>query len=199
MKKLSKAKFVLTSVIVGSLFCFAIAGCAPEAKSQSDASGEEEVASVWTADMDCGVCHEDKQATTEDASLTACTHATQAQATCITCHTDEAALSKAHAAATASGPMPTKLKDTTVDMATCQSAGCHDQSGDAFKALTANAAPLVDVEGTSVNPHDVLEKTEGHSDITCMDCHYEHKADPNADVLCSSCHHMGVYTCNTCH
>ena len=156
-------------------------------------------ASMWSMDIDCGVCHQDKQASTEDSSLRACTHATQAGATCITCHSDESTLSTVHQDATAEGPMPKKLKKTTVDAQTCQASGCHDMSADEFKALTADVTELVDSNGTMVNPHEVMGLTAGHADIKCSDCHSEHKADAGAATTCISCHHAGVYECNTCH
>ncbi len=203
MKKINTLKAIITGAVCSGLLCFAVAGCAPETKTQEDAQAEKQeeqaVESFWSIDMECGTCHADKKATTEDASLTACTHATQAQATCITCHDDEAALSEVHVGATASGPMPVKLKATTVEKETCQSAGCHDQSAEEFSALTLHIDTLVDVDGTTANPHDVMTLTAGHKDITCLDCHSEHAQDYDEAMVCVSCHHMGKYECNTCH
>ena len=202
MKKVNKAKAILTAAISAGLLCFAIAGCAPEPTTQENAAGEdkqEEAVSFWSIDMECGTCHSDKQATTEDTACTAYVHATEAGATCITCHNDEAALTEVHVDATASDPMPTKLKATTVEVATCQSAGCHDMAADEFSALTAHVDTLVDVQGTKANPHDVMTLTAGHQDIVCSDCHSEHGAKLDEAMVCVSCHHMGTYECNTCH
>lgn len=203
MKKINKLKAVITGAVVTGLVCFAVVGCAPETKSQDEANADkqeqEQIQSFWSIDMECGTCHADKKATTEDASLTACTHVTEAQTTCITCHDDEAALSEVHVGATASGPMPTKLKKTTVEVETCQSAGCHDLPAADFQALTAHVDTLVDVEGTKANPHEVMTLTPGHVDITCLDCHSEHGEDYDEAMTCVSCHHMGKYECNTCH
>lgn len=191
------------------LVCFSCAP-APSAPASSDEPKGADTAaedapttpadaSMWSMDIDCGVCHQDKQASTEDSSLRACTHATQAGATCITCHSDESTLSTVHQDATAEGPMPKKLKKTTVDAQTCQASGCHDMSADEFKALTADVTELVDSNGTMVNPHEVMGLTAGHADIKCSDCHSEHKVDAGAATTCISCHHAGVYECNTCH
>ena len=95
--------------------------------------------------------------------------------------------------------MPKKLKKTSVEAETCQAAGCHDLSKDEMLALTADVTELTDSEGTMVNPHDVIGKTEGHADILCSDCHNMHKAKTNPADTCVSCHHAGVYECNTCH
>lgn len=203
MKKVNKAKAILATAITAGLVCFAIVGCAPKAEPQEQGEPEKQeeqaVESFWTIDMECGTCHSDKKASTEDSACIAYAHATEAQATCITCHNDEAALSEVHVGATATGPMPTKLKSTTVEVATCQSAGCHDQSAADFSALTAHINTLVDVNGTKANPHDVMTLTGGHKDIVCSDCHSEHGAKLDEAMVCVSCHHMGTYECNTCH
>lgn len=169
-------------------------GAAPTAPADASAGS-----GMWSMDIDCGMCHETQQASTQDSSLRACIHATQAATTCVSCHTDESTLATVHQNATAEGPMPKKLKKTTVDAQACQASGCHDVSADEFKALTADVTDLVDSNGTMVNPHEVMGLTEGHADILCSDCHSEHKPDAGAANTCVSCHHAGVYECNTCH
>lgn len=150
-------------------------------------------------DVDCGMCHADQQASMEDEALSACTHVQQAQATCTTCHVDEATLSGVHEGATADSTKPKKLKKSDVTPATCQAAGCHDESPEEHVALTAGVTELTDSNGTMVNPHEVMGLTEGHADIVCADCHAMHSAGSTAAETCVSCHHAGVYECNTCH
>ncbi|MBQ3106761.1 MAG: cytochrome c3 family protein, partial [Eggerthellaceae bacterium] len=139
-------------------------------------------------DMACDGCHKDHSSV----------HAAQS-VECASCHTDEAGLATVHADATVDGPKPTKLKSTTVEVATCQSAGCHDQAEADFFALTAHIDTLVDVQGTKANPHEVMTLTAGHKDIVCADCHSEHGPELDEAMVCVSCHHMGTYECNTCH
>lgn len=207
----TKALIVLATAAL-CLVCFSCAP-APGSASGDSAKGQGETpdsastvaadasseAGVWSMGVDCGTCHQDKQASTEDSALRACTHATKAATTCVTCHSDESGLAAVHQNATADGPMPKKLKKTTVDAQTCQAAGCHDMGTEEFQALTVGVTELVDSKGTMVNPHEVMGLTAGHADIQCSDCHSEHKADAGAANTCISCHHAGVYECNTCH
>lgn len=201
--------WIVTATAALCLVCFS---CAPTPGATSGGDGgadqkggadnapvETVDAGVWSMDVDCGTCHQDKKASTEDSALRACTHATQAGATCITCHSDESGLATVHQKATAEGPMPKKLKKTTVEAQTCQASGCHEMGAEEFKALTADITELVDSNGTMVNPHEVMGLTAGHADIMCSDCHSEHKPDAGAANTCISCHHAGVYECNTCH
>ena len=135
-------------------------------------------------DVDCGMCHADQQASMEDEALSACTHVQQAQATCTTCHVDEATLSGVHEGATADSTKPKKLKKSDVTPATCQAAGCHDESPEEHVALTAGVTELTDSNGTMVNPHEVMGLTEGHADIVCADCHAMHSAGSTAAETC---------------
>lgn len=181
-----------------------VAGCAPQQgvaeKPSAQRPGAENVVQVaWTPDMDCATCHTDEDATMGDAAMGACIHVQKTQATCVTCHADESGLSKVHEDATATDKMPKKLKATSVDAETCQAAGCHDLSKDEMLALTADVVDLTDSQGTQVNPHDVMGRTEGHAEILCSDCHNMHTSEVKAADTCVACHHQGVYECNTCH
>ena len=187
---IGSAKRWIVAVAAVATVCFALAGCAPKA------AGDE---STWSMDVDCGMCHADQQASMEDEALSACTHVQQAQATCTTCHVDEATLSGVHEGATADSTKPKKLKKSDVTPVTCQAAGCHDESPEEHVALTAGVTELTDSNGTMVNPHEVMGLTEGHADIVCADCHAMHSAGSTAAETCVSCHHAGVYECNTCH
>lgn len=185
-------------------FAGAALGCSPQGPSQESAGdrgqNQESAAQVvWSPDMDCTTCHTEEAATMEDGSMGAYVHVQEAQTECSTCHVDSATLSEVHQDATATDAMPKKLKESSVEPATCQAAGCHDVSADDMLALTADVTELTDSQGTQVNPHEVMGLTAGHADILCSDCHSMHKAKANAADTCVSCHHAGVYECNTCH
>ncbi|MEG0503212.1 MAG: cytochrome c3 family protein [Raoultibacter sp.] len=194
-----KAVCVLSAVLLVGL----VVGCSPQqgtdAKPQQDTGSSDPIKVTWSADTDCATCHSTEDASMTNAAMGAAMHAKDAQATCMTCHTDEKKLATAHEGKTASDPSPKKLKKTTVDVATCQSAGCHDLSKEEMLALTASDTQLIDTNGTHVNPHDVIGKTEGHADITCSNCHNMHTESTNPADSCITCHHSGVYECGTCH
>ena len=198
MKKrhISSSLIVITVVLLMSLCAF---GCAPKTSSDSSSHSQEPVqqTTAWSIDMDCTVCHTAQAAATTADDTVAGIHVMHEGATCASCHADEAALKQVHANATADRVMPTQLKST---MVSCQSSGCHDLSKDEMLALTADVTELTDIEGTMVNPHDVIGLTPGHSEITCNSCHVMHDGtEVLAAETCVSCHHAGVYTCNTCH
>ena len=194
MKSASKNKRVMLAAVMAGVLCFAIAGCAPKAATPSDdasdsaESDEPSFTITWSPTMDCATCHVDHTSVHEAQAVE-----------CVSCHVDETGLSAAHENATVDGPMPTKLKKTTVEVSTCQSAGCHDDAEADFFALTAHVETLVDVQGTKANPHEVMTLTAGHADIVCADCHSEHGPELDEAMVCVSCHHMGTYECNTCH
>ncbi len=207
---MSKAFHKHKGLIVTAFACTlvlgaACAGCAPKTAAPADnggndAAAQEEVSITWSPTMDCAVCHETQNATMTDGVHDASVHLTESpEITCVSCHTDEAGLSKAHEGKSATDTMPKELKKTKIDPAGCQASGCHDLSSDEMLALTADYTALVDSKGTMVNPHDVLNKTEGHSELDCSSCHSMHGEEIAAEVTCVSCHHSGVYECNTCH
>ena len=198
----SQQKRLCAAIAISAVICLAVVGCSPQASSSSSASGSASSsanASVkWSIDMECAGCHSDQKASTTNTTTQASVHAANG-AECISCHNDIAALTTVHQNGDMTGPMPTKLKQTTVSAESCQTSGCHDMSSDDFKALTASNNDLVDTNGTHVNPHDVIGLTPGHDDITCASCHSEHVASASAAQTCVACHHTGVYECNTCH
>ena len=191
---------VLALTVVLTVFC--IAGCSPQQNDKTpaqDGAKTEDVQVDWSLSTDCVTCHVAEKATMVEGASGAHAHVQQAQATCATCHVDEAKLAKAHEGKTATDPMPKKLKTTTVDTETCQSSGCHDLTEDEMLALTAGNTGLIDSKGTQVSPHNVIGLTSGHADITCSSCHNMHDEKMDAAALCVTCHHAGVYECNTCH
>lgn len=194
-----KGVCVLSAVLLVGL----VAGCSPQqgtdAKPQQDTGSSDPIQVAWSADMDCSTCHSTQEATMTNDAMGAAMHVNEAQTSCMTCHTDEKKLATAHEGKTASDPSPKKLKTTSVDIATCQSSGCHDLNTEEMLALTANDTQLIDSKGTQANPHDVIGKTEGHADITCSNCHNMHKEATNPADSCVTCHHTGVYECGTCH
>ena len=177
-----------------------LCGCAPSTASPSTETGAPEASAeawAWSAESDCGTCHEAENESLHNASLDAGAHA---DLPCATCHTDSAALANAHEEATAGAKMPTKLKETAVDQAVCQTSGCHSESLKGLAAKTADSTVLTDSEGTVVNPHEVPTLTDSHieASLSCVACHPMHQ-EQDAAQKCGSCHHMDVYECNTCH
>lgn len=193
---------VVVSLIVGAM-ALAV-GCAPQQSSPGDgekkAGSDNATQATWSMSGDCMTCHttEGKEMTNGDSG--ACLHAKESQLTCVSCHTDEKGLAKAHEKATATDTMPKRLNETTISVDTCKNAQCHNVSQEEYLALTAGSM-LTDEKGTTVDPHEVIGRTPGHEDITCVSCHTMHTDDRKADSkgLCSSCHHTNVYECNTCH
>ena len=205
MKPIKRLRKSLAALAVVAAIIIA-AGCSPQGGEPKATEGPDpaeqtaaaEPASDWSLATDCATCHSAEAATTTEASLGAGVHATTAGTDCATCHNDEAALATVHQGADGRGAMPKKLRKTPVDAQTCLAAGCHDLSAEELGALTADITDLTDSKGTTVNPHEVMGLTAGHSDIACSDCHGMHRETVAADT-CVGCHHAGVYECNTCH
>jgi hypothetical protein len=151
----------------------------------------------WKQDSRCITCHATEVASTSDKECLAALHTEQ---TCKDCHTEAAALKKAHndlIAALRAEP-PKGLKDTEVTNESCATSTCHDMG--AITPLTVNA--ITDKVGTQFNPHD-LAVNEGHQSIVCADCHAMHvsgEAVATATETCESCHHDEPFvSCYTCH
>lgn len=172
-------------------------------KSSKDSSDKESTTkaagSTWSLDQDCAVCHTVEGDSLENDAFAACTHVKEAEVTCGTCHTDEAALADVHDKAKATAKPPKKLKKTTIEAETCLSSDCHDLTNDELADLTKDITDCTDSKGTTVNPHEVMGLTPGHDNITCGNCHKMHAEEIDAAKTCVSCHHAGVYECNTCH
>jgi hypothetical protein len=166
-------------------------GLAGGAGTESTASA---VAITWTPETDCSACHQTENESTVNPAYDSSLHAAMA---CIDCHDDTEGLSRAHEGATTADRMPMRLKRTAIDEASCVE--CHVQD-EAFLEKTAKT-PLVDAEGTAVNPHNLF--SAAHAEITCGDCHKMHSDSSErmgrAQKLCQTCHHSGVYECYTCH
>ena len=181
----------------------ALAGCAPQASSQStdqdaaaaSASDGAETAANWSPDADCAACHEKEASSAEAPGCLAQAHA-QLGYVCADCHADEQSLTAAHKNG-ASGTPATRLQASDVDDAACLA--CHD-SREAIAAQTTDVT-IADDKGTAVNPH-ALPASPDHYSLACIDCHTSHEAAPaleEAESTCASCHHAGVFECGTCH
>lgn len=195
-------------LIVSALltFVFVVVACAPRlaVESGTQASGavssdEETVMNIptWTTNSGCSSCHTSEVASTTDSSALCSIHTPQGLV-CTTCHVDtDGKLTVVHADY-ATGKQPIKLSKTTVSSDVCTS--CHNVED--LKVKTTSVTLLADLNGTTVNPHD-LPATENHvSSITCASCHEVHSVkllDETASKRCLSCHHTGVYECGTCH
>lgn len=204
-------------VAASTALVLALAACAP---SSSDPKGPEEgssgkpiAAAAWSPDADCMSCHVSEAESMGDATTLYSLHGKHStMSACIDCHgEDGAALAKAHENYMGEkARIPSKLKKTDVTDAVCTTSGCHEMGE--LVGLTADA-PLVDGEGTRVNPHsmvgDPLHGVGGDtgSNLTCVTCHEMHAAGSAegsfareaANARCIGCHHADVYECNTCH
>lgn len=203
-KRAQVVKRVVTAAMVLGVIAFVV-GCAPQQPSSGDSAGKPAASNSssqadWSMSSDCMTCHTTEAKTMASGASGACVHATKSEAKCASCHTDEAGLQKAHQKATATSTMPKRLNKTAITADACKNTQCHNLTDAEFKALTA-AVPLVDQRGTTVNQHDVVGLTPGHSDITCGNCHTMHTESTEVDgkAACLSCHHSDVFECNTCH
>ena len=147
--------------IVGTAVCglslalaAALYACAPQAAPQEGkadggkAAQTEPVAIDWSPTADCAVCHVTEAESATDAACDASQHADM---TCIECHTDESQLATMHEGKTTGDRMPMRLKKTTVDKSLCTP--CHDQA--TIAAASADCTVLTDVNGKTVNPHEL--------------------------------------------
>ena len=178
-----------------------LSSCAPQAPSGSEERKTGQQASLdtsWATDSDCTQCHDNEANSLTDETRLVATHSKE-NVTCIDCHTDESALSVVHEEAAANQSMPSKLKKTEVSEEACTP--CHG-SYEELAASTPDAF-IVDDRGSSVNPHETPNLTEGHEgNLTCASCHSMHSASDaatNAHNACLSCHHEDVFECGTCH
>lgn len=185
------------------MLCIILAACAPQGAPSG--TGDEEnpsdataaaAAFTWTAESDCGTCHDNDVASFDDASCPASQHVDMRDQ-CMTCHNDPA-MEKAHEKVTLdSEKKKATLKRTAVARETCLS--CHDAAE--LAAATSESTALTDKNGTTVNPHD-LPANEDHESMNCSSCHKLHTADAPgeaAQATCKNCHHAEVYECGTCH
>jgi hypothetical protein len=180
------------------------AGCTPRQAGEGTAAGGATDGSTtmpsvtvqWSPETDCSSCH-NKQAATQQDSLTAAGIHQAVGTGCMGCHDDETALAKVHVDVVA-GPVNVKrLKATSVEPETCVTSGCHSDGAE-WMAATASSTMLTDYNGRVVNPHD-LPTSERHSELTCSSCHAGHQEfDPMA--ACLTCHHMETFEpCSKCH
>lgn len=190
---------VVTCVAALSV-CASLIACAPQAPVADTADGNAGSAVVaWSMNVDCAQCHETEGNSFTDMACLASTH--EDNATCVSCHTDEAALAPVHESADASGKMPKKLKNSEVSDEACLV--CHGSYEELAARTAKSETLLVDSQGTAVNPHEAPGLNADHEKgLSCVSCHVVHEdADSlqTAEKACSNCHHRGVYECGTCH
>lgn len=207
-----KKKSCMAAVVVGVLLVAGLAGCAGEGGgavssiapavswrgiTATPASLEDKAEFQLSEDSDCEACHEPETESTLDAECLAGDPA-HADLTCIDCHPSDKTLEKVHGKIDADSKPKNKLKKTSVGDEACLE--CHDLG--AVSANTPAEAFLVDLNGTSVNPHDAKALTSSHDELYCVSCHVTHKdgdVNENAYKACLSCHHAEVFECGTCH
>jgi len=198
-----KDKVLLGILVLALAVC--LAACGPKERVVDDddttslGQTDDMVTVDWTLAIDCSICHEANQASLSDPSKGVGIHEQMATITCVSCHDDERALGAVHKNVTASSAVTTFPMKTVVRQQACQQSGCHDVSSEEYINQGANYTQLVDINGTRVNPHEVMGLSEGHSKTTCSSCHAMHAAEIKAYETCVPCHHQGVYECNTCH
>lgn len=189
----------VAALATAALCC--LGACAPQQTSDGGArddakSNAPAVDVAWSMDRDCGTCHATERGSYDSSACEASQHKDVA---CAQCHGDEATLAAVHEGKTASDKMPTRLKKTSVEDATCFSCHYGDRAG--LVAATDGSVVLTDSEGTERNPHDP-EGVAEHEAIACGDCHNMHSDEDiqeRAMSECLSCHHEGVFACYTCH
>ena len=200
---LKRGVATVASIVILVSVC--LAGCAPQASTESsESSGEAEAATTiatgdfaFSAEADCAVCHTVEGDSFSDSACAASNHAAL---TCTTCHSDVDGLASAHDGGAYGDKGAKRLKTTDVAEVTSQA---EDGHGIYEKQVeqTSSSTLLTDSNGTVVNPHDLPENAD-HETVTCGSCHDMHASDDIAETAqkaCISCHHMGIYECNTCH
>ena len=193
--KSGKVKSILVGLIATAFGAVLFIGCAPTfivLSEGEDDGAVEQVSFTWSAESDCGMCHEDEVTSFTKKTCLAYNHT---DALCTDCHADTAALETVHAnMMTASAP--TKLQTTRVADESCLV--CHTRE----EIQAAGVDKLQDAEGTLFNPH-LLTSSESHDAIECTDCHNVHgrnKISQTAVDVCTDCHHKGIFRdCGQCH
>lgn len=196
------------AIIVGAILTMALTcvfGCAPHPVASTGAETGKSAAAVesdqgestaqvadWSMESDCGVCHEEVQASFEGDSGVAQAHAANS---CDTCHTNIDELGAIHKETTKTKPGVIKRLETAVSNDTCLS--CHG-SFEELAEKTKDCTVLTDSVGTTVNPHAIPENGEHDVEPACTSCHGMHQ-DVDPQQYCGGCHHAGTYTCYTCH
>lgn len=204
LKWIKEKKARLIPSIFGIILLVTLVACAPRQApveaSDPDVSDETPVIELptWSEESDCASCHTTEVSSGTDSAATFSVHETQADMTCLTCHTntdDELALVHAeYSTATA----PTRLTETSIPDSTCLD--CHVL--DELKAATSSSTVLTDYNGLVVNPHEMPDTNDHERNVRCSTCHKMHSARPleeTAKNTCLACHHQGVYECGTCH
>lgn len=194
----TRVSILLGTVLIMAIASLPVAACSPQQNTSDNAASTDEVtgtAVAWSADADCGTCHQNQQASSNDSACEASLHADLA---CVSCHDEADALANAHAGKTSEDKTPKRLKQTDVADETCLA--CHYGTQADLIAATQDIA-ITDSKGTSRNPHDIADVAE-HQDIACADCHNMHDSEllaERAKEQCLSCHHANVFECYTCH
>ncbi|MDR0499947.1 MAG: cytochrome c3 family protein [Coriobacteriales bacterium] len=202
----------LAPVIIVGIFVLAAFGCAPSgsggageavsgsASTNNMASAEDDIVAAsfsWSMQSDCATCH------TSEASAASDSKHVQAAAhealKCVSCHEQEAVLTKSHDGVSLTDKPATKPTVITVSEKTC--IGCHGELADVAE-LTASSVALKDDQGKIVNPHQRPDgETHSNNPATCTSCHNNHSETLARDAkkYCASCHHRGIWQCGTCH
>lgn len=147
----------------------------------------------WSPDVDCAACHVEQadSQSNQDCQISA----SHSDLSCMTCHTNEVELEKAHNQATQAEAkqIDGAMRDTVSDE-TCLE--CH---ADYAEQKVAN---LVDEKGVPYSPHSIPSTNAHNQDLSCASCHTMHESTDiltSSEDYCVSCHHNKIYSCGNCH
>lgn len=198
-KRMMAAGAVLTVALVCSFGCaphpVASTGAEADGSSTAAEASQKEPATQtadWSMESDCGVCHEEVQASFDGEAGVAQAHAANS---CEMCHANVDKLDKIHKETTKAKPGVIKRLETPVSNDTCLS--CHG-SFEELAEKTKDCTVLTDSAGTTVNPHAIPDNGEHDVEPACTNCHGMHQ-DIDPQQYCGGCHHADTYTCYTCH
>ena len=194
---LKRGVATVASIVILVSVC--LAGCAPQASTESsESSGEAEAATTiatgdfaFSAEADCAVCHTVEGDSFSDSACAASNHAAL---TCTTCHSDVDGLASAHDGVAYGDKGAKRLKTTDVAESTCQAEACHG-SYETLAEQTSSSTLLTDSNGTVVNPHDLPENAD-HETVTCGSCHDMHASADCAETAKQALfrgNQMGIY------
>lgn len=206
--KLTKKGLMTVVVIILFIGGVFVAACAPRQAPPDDSSSsggsgsgddvDTEMVVEWSPDINCGTCHVNEDSSLAVATTAAGIHQSE-DLSCMDCHDDQTGLADVHKNVKAGATTSKVLKKTRVTTETCTASGCHDNAEERLTA-TSSFAGLTDINGTTVNPHD-LPQGDGHKSLSCSTCHKGHEPFVADETVkeCYSCHHEKVFECQTCH
>ena len=185
----------LALAVIGCCLAAGLAACAGHRRRRAVGgrrTGRGRLLFSWSAESDCGACHENDVASFEDPACAASSHA-DLESQCLTCHNDEPGLQEAHEGVSFdSEKRRATLKKTEVPDDTCL--GCHDI--DELKAATADSAVLTTTRAPwSTRTTCPQTPTHEGAGISCSSCHKVHTAEGAAQTAPTVCKNLPPSRC----